>query len=442
MRFTRYMKEIAEISAPIIMGNLGFIFIGVGDVIVAGRHSTETLAAVSIANAILNCIMMIGIGILSAVAPIVSNMRGEGQQPEKYFYPTVKFALVMSLFISLCIFATVPIIDRLGYEPELAKLIKTYSIITAFSTFGVLLHSSIKDFLQSFEIVLFPNILTVIAVFLNLGLNIIFVFGYFGLPEMGVAGLALASLITRYIMGFGLYFYALYRLSISMYTDTSYYKNLLIIGTPIAFAILIEFVAFNLVTVIMGRISGLYAAAQNIVSTLTTVSFMVPLAIANGLSVKVGYSNGAKDYLGVRRFAVSGIIMSEIFMFCSAVTVASFPHFWIGLFTPDKELIAVTVPIVYILALFQIFDGMQVTLAGIFKGLKDTNIVMLANFISYWIVSLPLGTLLAFRFNLNIMGYWYAIGVAAVLLCIIMITKLILKYREWQKLAPADYKTR
>ena len=437
MRFTRYMKEIAEISAPIIMGNLGFIFIGVGDVIVAGRHSTQTLAAVSIATAILNCIMMIGIGILSAVAPIVSNMRGEGRQPEKYFYPTVKFALIMSLFISLCIFAVLPVIDLLGYEPELAEFIKIYSIITAFSTFGVLLHSSIKDFLQSFEIVLFPNILTVIAVFLNLGLNIIFVFGYFGLPEMGVAGLAVASLITRYIMGFGLYFYALYRLNISMYSDHSYYKNLLIVGTPIAFAILVEFVAFNLVTVIMGRVSGLYAAAQNIVTTFTTVSFMVPLAIANGLAVKVGYSNGAKDYLGVRRFAVSGIIMSEIFMFCSAITVASFPHFWIGLFTADKDLIAVTVPIVYVLAAFQLFDGMQVTLAGIFKGLKDTNIVMIANLVSYWGVAIPVGTLLAFYFNMNIMGYWYSIGMAAVLLCVIVITKLIFKYRAWQKLAPS-----
>ena len=440
MKFTRYIKEIAEISAPIIMGNLGFIFIGVGDVIVAGRHSTQTLAAVSIATAILNCIMMIGIGILSAVAPIVSNMRGEGKSPEKYFYPTVKFALIMGLFISLCIMATVPVIDFLGYDKELAELIKVYSIITAFSTFGVLLHSSIKDFLQSFETVMFPNIVTVIAVFLSLGLNIIFVFGHLGLPEMGVAGLAWASLITRYIMGFGLYFYALHRLSISMYSDHSYYKNLLIVGTPIAFAILIEFVAFNLVTIIMGRVSGVYAAAQNIVCTLTTISFMVPLAIANGLAVKVGYSNGAKDYLGVRRFALSGIFMSEAFMLCSALTVVSFPHFWIGLFTTDKELIAVTVPIVYLLALFQLFDGMQVTLAGIFKGLKDTNIVMIANLVSYWIVSIPLGTLLAFKFNMNIMGYWYSIGAAAVLLCAIMLTKLFIKYRDWQKLAPASDK--
>ncbi len=437
MRLKRYIKEIVEISAPIIMGNLGFIFIGVGDVVVAGRHSTQTLAAVSIATAILNCIMMIGIGILSAVAPIISNMRGEGKSPEKYFYPTVKFAFLMSLFISFLIFLSVPLIGYLGYEKELANLVKTYSIITAFSTFGVLLHSSIKDFLQSFEIVLFPNILTVFAVFLNLALNILFVFGIGFIPEMGVAGLALASLITRYVMGVGLYFYALYRLSIKMHSDHSYYKNLLIIGTPIAFSILIEFVAFNFVTIIMGRVSGLYAAAQNIVCTLTTISFMVPLAIANGVSVKVGYSNGAKNYLDVRRFALSGILMSELFMLCSALIVVSFPKLLISLFTTDSELIDVTVPIVYVLASFQLFDGLQVTLAGIFKGLKDTNIVMIANFVSYWLISIPLGTVLAFRYQQNIMGYWYALCFAAIILCTIMFTKLLYKYKQWQKIAPA-----
>ena len=82
-----YIKDILNIAFPIMLGNLGFILIGVGDVIVAGRHSTETLASVSIATAIINCIVMIGIGILSSLSAILSNYRGEGKSAEKYFYP-------------------------------------------------------------------------------------------------------------------------------------------------------------------------------------------------------------------------------------------------------------------------------------------------------------------------------------------------------------------
>ena len=76
-----YIKDIANIAGPIILGNLGFILIGVGDVIVAGRHSTNTLAAVSLATAIINCIMIFGIGILCSISAVLSNYRGAGKEP-------------------------------------------------------------------------------------------------------------------------------------------------------------------------------------------------------------------------------------------------------------------------------------------------------------------------------------------------------------------------
>ena len=90
-----YIKDILNIALPIMLGNLGFILIGVGDVIVAGRHSTDTLAAVSIATAIINCISMFGIGILCSISAILSNYRGAGKNAEKYFYPSLKFTAIL-----------------------------------------------------------------------------------------------------------------------------------------------------------------------------------------------------------------------------------------------------------------------------------------------------------------------------------------------------------
>lgn len=433
MKLKRYFKELAEISIPIILGNLGFIFIGVGDVIVAGRHSTQTLAAVSIATAVLNCIAMVGVGIISSVAPIVSNKRGEGKSAEKYYYPTIKFAVTISFIVALLMLGFIPLVDHLGYSEELAKQIKIYSFITAFSPLGAYLHSASKDFLQAFEIVVFPNILTIFSVFLNICLNIIFVFGYLGLPEMGVAGLALASLVVRYFMGISLFIYTHHKLKIPHNTKLKgYYSAMLKIGCPIALAILIEFIAFNIVPVVLGRISEIYAAAQNILCTLTTIPFMVALAVSNAVSVKVGYSNGARNFLDLRRFAVAGLIISESFMLLSIITLLLFPAFVLGLFTTDNELVKTALPIVYILAAFQLFDGLQVTLAGVFKGLKDTKIVLIANLIGYWGICIPLGTFLAFHYKLYLAGYWYATGLAAIILNIILMTKLIKRYKEWQ----------
>ncbi len=423
--FKYYAKELLHIAMPIIMGNLGFIMIGAGDVLIAGRHSTDTLAAISIATAISNCIMTFGIGLIASVSPLLSNYRGEKQSAKKYFFPTIRFAMILAFIIMFAVLACVPLIDYLKFEPQLVRPIKEYMIITAFSTFGAYLHAALKEFLQAFEIVFLPNIVTVISVFLNLILNAILVFGFGPIPSLGAIGLAIASFTVRYFMGFVLLWYCFMLMKFRNYKqDREYFKNLLKIGMPISFAILIEFVAFNCVAIIMGRVSGVYAAAQNLVCTLTTVSFMVPLAISNAIAVKVGFANGSQNLTELRHYAYIGLGMAVGFMAVSSVFFASFPEFLVGLFTSDDALIKISVPVLYVLSMFQIFDGLQVSLSGIFKGMKKTGIVMVSNFVGYWMISIPLGYTLAFKYNMNIMGFWYGLVCAAIILCTIMLVIL------------------
>ena len=430
----KYLTEIFKMALPIILGNLGFIMIGVGDVIVAGRHSTQTLAAVSLATAITNCLMMLGIGVLASVSAILSNYRGEGKSVEKYFYPSLKFAMLLACITSALIFGTIPLIDKLGFGEGLTPIVKDYFFVTGFATFGGYLHCMAKEYLQSFEIVLFPNILNIFCIFLNIGLNILFVFGWKFIPSMGAIGLAIASLITRLFMGIVLFAYCFKRIKIEKSSGNNklYYKDLLKVGLPASIAIMIEFAAFNIVAVIMGRISGIYAAAHNILCTLTSVSFMIPLAVSNAMAVKVGFTNGAKQYDELKKYAFTGMKVCSGFMACSAIFIGCFPEFLIKLFTADAELIKVCVPIVYVLCAFQIFDGWQVSLSGIFRGIKKTKIVMISNFITYWFMAFPLGCFLALKVGLNLMGFWISIGLSAIVLCTIMFVIMQNKFRKME----------
>ncbi|MBO5948653.1 MATE family efflux transporter [bacterium] len=428
--FKIYTKDLLEIAFPIILGNLGFIMIGVGDVIIAGKHSTDTLAAISLATAIINCITIMGIGVLGSISPVLSNYRGANKEPEKYFYPSLKFTFILSILISLIIAGFIPFIDKFGFESHLNPLIKDYFFITAFSVFGGYLHYMSKEFLQSFEIVLFPNLLTIFCIFLNLGLNIIFAFGFGIIPEMGAKGLAIASLFVRYFMGIILFLYCFKKIKIKYHKDKNYYKDMLKVGIPSSLAIMIEFVAFNSITVIMGRVSGVYAAAQNIICTITSIAFMVPLAIGNAAGVKVGFSNGAQKFKSLKQYANIALILSASFMAFSAIIVAIAPGIVTSLFTNDKELINVCVPIIYMLCFFQVFDGLQAAFAGIFRGLKRTEIIMLGNFISFWIIALPLGCVLGLYFKFNLIGFWYALIVAAIVLCSIMYYNLQKEYKK------------
>ena len=424
MGIKEYIKSILTIAVPIIMGNLGFILIGVGDVLVAGRHSTQTFAAISIAAAIVNCIMTIAIGLTASISPLLSNYRGERKPIKRYFYPSIRFAGFLAIVTGLIIIAFIPLISKMGFEQELIKPIQQYMFISALSTFGGSLHHSMKEFLQAFEIVLFPNLLTIFCVFLNLGLNVLFVFGWGPIPSMGAVGLAVSSFFVRYVMGFALLIYCRMIMRVENYHEKGYYMALFKLGLPISLAILVEFVAFNSIAIFMGRVAGVYAAAQNLVCTLTTVSFMIPFAISNAIAVKVGFSNGAGNFEDMKKYSFVGTAMSLCFMAVSSLIFLTFPKQIVGIFTVDAELFKICVPVMFILALFQMFDGLQISLAGICKGLKRTNIVLIANFIAYWLVSIPLGYTLAFKYHYNLIGFWIGLVVSSVILCTTMILML------------------
>lgn len=419
-----YVKELLTIAAPIIMGNLGFILIGVGDVVIAGRHSTDTFAAISIATAILNCILTFGIGLISSISPLLSNYRGEKKSIKKYFYPSIRFSMLLALIASLAIVAFIPVIPRMGFEEKLVSPIQDYMLITALSTFGIYLHACLKEFLQAFEIVMFPNLVTMFCVFLNVMLNIILVFGWGPIPSLGVIGLALASLIVRYFMGFALLIYCFINMNFRNYHEKSYYYSMIKIGMPISLAVMIEFIAFNSIAIFMGRVSGVYAAAQNLVCTLTTISFMIPFAISNAIAVKVGFANGAGDNEDLKKYSVIGTAMSVLFMICSGIVFFSFPRNIVGIFTVDEELFKIAIPVMYVFPVFQVLDGLQISLAGICKGIKQTDIILFANFVAYWCVAIPLGYTLAFNLKMNLTGFWLGLVAAATLLCSIIIYKL------------------
>ena len=426
-KFYIYAKELLRLTLPMIMGGIGFAFIFVGDVFVAARYSTDVLAAVSISGAITSIIFMFGIGMLSSVSAYLSNRLGAKKSAKSYLIPSIKFAEILAFISFLTIIGVIPFFKKLGFEEKLIPMMNIYTFIFAFSTFGDYLFKTMKEFLQSYKIVFVPNIIVIIAIFVNLFANWILAFGIGPIPEMGEAGLALATVISRTFMGLSVLFFYLYKFKLKIvkkaYTD--YYKSMGEIGLPISLAICIEFLAFNLITILMGRISGLYSAAESILVAIINTTFMVPMSVSVATTIKVGYSNGAKNLEDIKRYSLVSCIISEIFMLLCGIIIAMFPVQIIKLFTSDAELIKIMIPIMILLAIFEITDGLQVTLSGIFKGLKDTKIVMITNFISYLVIGLPIGTYFAIIKEQNLFGFWIGLSVTSILLCVILGLRLL-----------------
>lgn len=430
--YKSYIKDLLHLAMPIIMGQIGFVLIMAGDVFVAARHSTDILSAVSISGAITGIIFMFGVGLMVSISPVLSNKLGAKESAKGYFYPTVKFSLMVSLLTTLCIFAIIPLIQFLGFDEKLLPDIKLFTFVFAFSSFGGFLFSALREFLQAYEIVVFPNLVAIIGIFLNILICWVLVFGFGVIPPLGILGLGLASVIVRTLMAISLLLFCFkkFNLEHTKKPKGDYYRILFQVGLPVSMAICIEMIAFNILAILMGRVSGIYAAAQNIINVVATTSFVIPLAISSAIAIKVGFANGAKQIENIKRYSIAGCLMSVMFTATCGILFISFPNQIAKIFTSDKALIDIIVPIMFILGCFQISDGLQASLGGVFKGLKKTGAVMLANFSTYIMIGIPLGAYLAFEKHLNLKGFWIGLLVASIFLATFLLIFVVKEYKK------------
>ena len=410
-----YLKEIFLLALPMIVGNLGHVLTGAVDVLVAAKHSVDTLASIAIANSIIFTVLILGLGFLTGISIILSNYRGEKKRTKKFFISGIVLSQILAFLTWIVLIGVTFLIPFFGFEEKLIYPIQEYMFITSFSMFGMFLYQAIKEFLQAHEIVNFPNFILLATVLLNLVLNWIFVFGWGPIPAMGVIGLSLATLIVRTICG----------LSMVLYTwkiikdqnnrheyDFNYMKNVIKVGTPIGVGLLFEFLGFNLITMSVGRDAGVLAATHNILLTLVDTAFMVPFAISSAIAIKVGYYNGAKNLQEIKNFGKVGVIVATLFMFVFSFAFYFKPDFFIGIFTKDTEIIKIALPIVSLFSLFVIADGLQISLGGILKGFKMTKQVTICTLSSYWLIGLPLGFYLAYPCLMSLKGFWLGLTVA------------------------------
>jgi len=161
---------------------------------------------------------------------------------------------------------------------------------------------------------------------------------------------------------------------------------------------------------------------------------MVPLGMSAAAAVSVGHAIGAGDRSRAQRAGWTAIALGITFMFMAAIVFLLAPRALITLYTRDPRVLAEGPALLYVAAAFQIFDGIQTVCTGALRGLGETRVPMIANFVGYWILGLPLGVSLCFALHWGIYGLWIGLTLAL----IVIATTLLLRWRKDSVVARAS----
>jgi MATE family multidrug resistance protein len=432
------LRSLIRLALPIVAVQVGLMFMGVVDTLMVGRVSAAALAAVALGNLYFFFIAIFGMGVLFGLDPIVSQAVGAGD--EEGIARAVQRGLVLALGLTL-----ISLIPLLLVEPLIALLRQPADVIPLATGY---VHAATPGMLAFFAFVVLrqtlqamdrvrPIVVAIVAANLvNVGLNWLLVFGHLGFPALGPIGTGWASTFSRWTMllVLGVLTFARLRPYLRpagrIVLQPRPLWRMLRLGAPIGAQFQLEMGAFALVALLMGWLGTAQMAGHQVAINLASLTFMVPVGIAQAGAVRVGQAVGRGDPGGARRAVKSALLAGTGFMALTGLLFLLLPGPLTALYTDDPEVVVVAVALIPIAGVFQVFDGVQAVSAGVLRGIGDTTAPFVANLGAFWLIGLPVGIWLGFRTGAGPVGLWWGLVLGLALLALFLVLRVRFRMRR------------
>ena len=451
-----YTKEFhynLKLAFPVILGMLGHMFVSFADNVMVGQLGAAELAAVSLGNSFFFIAMSLGIGFASAITPIVAEA-DSAKNPvgvkNALKHGLILCGLLSGILYSLMLLAK-PVMRNMDQPLEVVDLAIPYLDIIAISIIPLVIFEALKRFSDGLSNTKHPMYATIVANIINVAINYLLIFGSFGFPKLGIIGAGIGTLISRVIMVIFLWIiftknkrFKLYVTEIKFkITNIKIFKKITDIGLPSAFQMLFEVGIFTAAIWMSGVLGKNYQAANQIAFNLSAMTFMVGIGLGVAATIRVGNQKGLFDFVALRKIAFSifllTVLIEIIFALMFFILKDWLPTLYLDTENISKtiengEVILIASKLLLIVALFQIFDGLQVVILGALRGLQDVKIPTLITFIAYWLIGFPICFYLGLYTPLKSIGIWIglliSLAVSSILLYLrfnYLSKKLILK---------------
>lgn len=401
-----------------MIGQLGMIILGFADTMMVGHHSTTELGTASFVNNIINLVIITATGFSYGLTPIVGGLFGREELPQAG--RALRCALLANLMAGAIMMAALGIlyfnVGNIGQPKELLPYIKPYYLVLLASIPFVMLFNAFKQFTDSITetrtsmwILLSGNLLNIIG-------NYVLIYGKAGMPEMGVVGAGVATLLSRVVMVALFLFVFLSRKKMRPYRKGFFVlgwsrqlvRRLVSLGTPIALEMGMETASFSLSIIMVGWLGTIALASHQVMITISQFTFMVYYGLGAAVAVRTSYFNGQDDRDNVRHTVVAGLqVMVALELLLSGIIFLLRNHIG-GWFTDSAEVSSTVISLMVPFFIYQFGDGLQINYANALRGIADVKPLMVIAFIAFFVISLPVGYFCGFVLNFGLVGVWMA----------------------------------
>lgn len=435
---TVYKSEIRHllvIALPLIAAYLAEFAMFVTTKIVVGQLGHQEFAAVGLAGELSFEVLVILMGILSIVGVLVAQAEGGDRKQEAGQAARQGFivATVIGLAATVLIWNLDHLLALTDQDPRVLELGKPYLMGLSGFILPMLWFAVLRNFVAALSKTGAVMVIAVAAVGINYVLAVVLVHGTALTPALGVMGAGIATTLVSWMMVLALAIYTFRTGSLRGYglfrgrlrLDFNVCGEILRLGLPVAGLVSLEAGLFIAVAVLSGVLGVYTLAAYEVLMSWVGIPFVIALGLAEATMVRVAFGMGRRDPVAARRSGFLGMGMGVVLLSTLIVIPVSFPDFITGLFIDEEDpgygqISALARQLLTIVAIFQVFDGLQAIASRALRGVKDTIAPLWMAAFGYWVLGIGGGSYLAFEAGLEGAGLWWGLAMGLVVTSIML----------------------
>lgn len=444
LQYRSEIKNLITLAIPVMIAQISQTAITFVDTIMAGNYSKTALSGVAIAVSIWLPTVLFGQGLLTVLTPIISNLNGAAkrEQVADHTRQGVVIALILSVIIMFTLYHSDKIIDLRSsadnpIDPDMVEVAVSFLRAIMWGVPAFLLFLVYRNQCEGLSNTKPAMVIIFIALLANIPINYVLIYGKLGFPAYGGVGCGITAAIIFWLM-FGLIrVYTLITSSqrdirktpLTKLIDFSIIKKIVVLGMPLALAYFFEMSLFAVVALLIAPLGQLTVAAHQIIFTISSLTFAIPLSLGVATSIRVGYLLGKGKPSLAKQTALISLLISLVIAVIVALILVVFRTPIITIFTKETAVIAICLQLIILLAIYQASDYLQVVASNVLRGYKDTKSIFFITLLSYWVVGLPVGYILGLTDlvmqPIGAAGFWIGIILGLAVAAFLLIARMV-----------------